>query len=249
MGRWTVEEWKAHMELDPPTPSGMKMHEIACNVDNWGLHDHDQSRDSKHKPLSCEPRANDDALPPVSCPPTWKSPTPLRESVLHRIFGVMCGRSSPVPITLDTADTYRLPASPLPRSPGNCHRQFTAGHGTPSKSRAKHRTCKLKSKSAKQVAATARVESHYTYGATSGALEILVSTHTTEVQSAHDVGRPRVFYPRSSSLQALAGPGAVASPPSRDKPQSPESQTLVEASTAKRSPRRAIRPLPVLPTL
>ncbi|KAJ7074509.1 hypothetical protein C8F01DRAFT_26887 [Mycena amicta] len=238
MGRWTVEEWQAQMELDPPFPGEKDMDDEYVDEEEYEdghYYDYtndDSHRSSIHKPLPLGPRAYDE-LPPI--PPskttlpsavTVRPPTPPHESVVHRIFDAVRGRSRSnsrstvnVDTTPEVVDKYRIqhhqrltpiimsPTGSSPRSPASGRRQFHAHTGL-KRTKSKSMADKLKSKAVK--AAPALASETYTYGASRGALKILVSTQTTETHSAHDAARPRVFYPRSSSLVASAELAAAA---------------------------------------
>ncbi|KAJ6589087.1 hypothetical protein B0H19DRAFT_230180 [Mycena capillaripes] len=65
------------------------------------------------------------------------------------------------------------------------------------------------------------------------ALEILVSTQVTATRSAHDAGRPRVYYPRSSSLPAARmNQSLPPAPPEKNPPQSRSSRALPAVPSA-----------------
>ncbi|KAJ7641352.1 hypothetical protein FB45DRAFT_899999 [Roridomyces roridus] len=78
------------------------------------------------------------------------------------------------------------------------------------------------------------------------ALQVFVSTQTTAVASAPDLGRPRVFFPRSSSLQAHRNKALVPVEeehvqPRRALPVVPLSQEPTGSGVLE----RRVRPLPV----
>lgn len=97
------------------------------------------------------------------------------------------------------------PANLQPRSPeGRRPREFFARSGVK----------RAKSKSKLGAAGSKRTGEHadgYVYNGQG--LEVFVSTQTTAIASAPDSGRPRVFYPRSSSLQAARNHALPAVPP------------------------------------
>ncbi|KAJ7119488.1 hypothetical protein C8R44DRAFT_175959 [Mycena epipterygia] len=122
------------------------------------------------------------------------------------------------------------PTTPMLRSPDTPRsREFVARSGLK----------RTKSKSKATRAGSARTAEHgdgpgYIYNGQG--LEIFVSTQTTATASAPDARRPRLFFPRSSSLAAMRK-NAIPPPP----PPKPEINSVLHAA---RSPRA----LPALPS-
>ncbi|KAJ7034710.1 hypothetical protein C8F04DRAFT_1100719 [Mycena alexandri] len=124
--------------------------------------------------------------------------------------------------------TRSLPRSPATRRP----REFFARSGV------KRTASKSKSKS-KSMSRMAPFGQRDESGDHTQIIQILVSTQTTATQSAPDAGRPRVYYPRSSSL-----PGAqriittITTVPAQSSPTPPAKSAIKH---------RASRALPAVP--
>ncbi|KAJ7475195.1 hypothetical protein B0H11DRAFT_2034479 [Mycena galericulata] len=288
MGRWTVAEWQAQAQQYSrgPLPGGMEElgykdevypFRISTVLDDeeGGFEDEDED-DYGGKglpPLPARPRIQTGACddrPPTPPPKMARVSNALRRegyvdkimgvvrktgakgkkeenSVAGRIFRPRKGGPEFMMVTPGTA-------SPVRSKDGHRHREFSAGSGL--------KRTKSKAKSSVASKPTAQRTDGYTYNGQG--LQIFVSTQTTAIPSGPDAGRPRVFYPRSSSLAAMSGnvlpplppkppkkaletSRALPAVPARRVPDAPNSHGHRRGSSKgsiSRSPRR-IRPLPI----
>ncbi|KAJ7216949.1 hypothetical protein B0H12DRAFT_340325 [Mycena haematopus] len=289
MGRWTVAEWLAQVQQEyPPFPGGK---DALAYVDVGRPHYIGTLLEEKDDEFDDEEDEGNVGKPLPPCPGSPPAPPPKFSSGAHSfsvvarspadafhpsLLGAMknsrrtrgkrgktdsymhesmkLGRSTEAdsdhtfsrgqPEMLVATRAVVMPRSPDTRRP----REFFARSSVkraPSKS-------KFKSK-------TSTGRDAYRYNGQ--ALQILVSTQVTATQSAHDAGRPRVFYPRSSSLNV------PPAPPDKDITQTPNRtsralpalpvasainaptniiprQASTDSDVASSGPRR-IRPLPV----
>ncbi|KAF8170719.1 hypothetical protein K438DRAFT_1982574 [Mycena galopus ATCC 62051] len=285
MGRWTVAEWLAQAQEHSPLPGGEDDLEYG---DGMYPHYHEtlleedgefEDEDDYGKPLPACPGP----LPPT--PPTKiasaQSFSVVAGSLVDRsgnsLFAsakesrrtrgkrgktdtsVHAESKKPERSTEADSDYNYLrcqpeilvptPAEFMPRSPDpHRPREFFV------RSNVKRAPPKSKSK-----LKTAFGRDEYTFKGQ--ALQILVSTQVTETQSAHDAGRPRVFYPRSSSLPSAPNnvlpcpPNEIIMPtPSRSSRALPAVPVVsainaltnrsLNSAVASSGPRQ-IRPLPV----
>ncbi|KAJ7714087.1 hypothetical protein B0H16DRAFT_1619556 [Mycena metata] len=296
MGRWTVTEWLALAQEHSPNReyNDNGCTNTVNPYNDTRLYDEDEFEDDHgtreifidyytagralpHTP-TCQWPYNESPSPPpkprlaVAIPVIVHPPDPL--GAVHpstRVAASEVEKPARSPQRGRNANYYprngsqhlATPTRSLPRSPDTRRpREFFARSGvkrTASKSKSK-----AQSKS-KMVPFGRRDESGLQH---TQSIQILVSTQTTATQSAPDAGRPRVYYPRSSSLpgaqRVITTVPAHSSPPtppakspikrvSRALPAVPENG-MVSVTTVRRrvsskgspaaSPRR-IRPLPV----
>ncbi|KAJ7629392.1 hypothetical protein DFH06DRAFT_719332 [Mycena polygramma] len=229
MGRWTVAEWLAQAQEFSPLPGGeddvgygdgtwSRRIDTLLEEDEDDFEDDDDEGDYE-KPLPPSPLqvpGMRPAPPPkiyIAGPPALSNAArPPEEGRVHKLFGAMretkrtrgkrgkgTETSGPSmtekPRRIAQGDRNGLQvsvASPTASSPRSLstHR--------PREFLVRSNTKRVTSKSKSSKPASPRRTDGYTYNG--HALEILVSTQVTATPSAHDAGRPRVFYPRSSSL-------------------------------------------------
>ncbi|KAF7293185.1 hypothetical protein HMN09_01196500 [Mycena chlorophos] len=228
-----IYEWsKETQPLSPHLQDGFEtddeFNEYASEEDEY--EEHDEQEFSLYSSMTKQLPP----LPPLSqilpdSPPATQT-HPQHESVVHRIMDAVRGRSrsnsrSTLNCTLDTSsemvDKYRHGgvrlnphlqamspiASSSPRSPTSGRRQFVAQTGI-KRTKSQSLAAKLKNRHGRPRNASVSVAPPILARGTETIypppMQIHVSTQTTEKQSAHDALRPRVFYPRSSSLIASA---------------------------------------------
>ncbi|KAJ7471833.1 hypothetical protein FB451DRAFT_308926 [Mycena latifolia] len=111
-----------------------------------------------------------------------------------------------------TPRTPRTPRSPRsPRTPdGRRAREFVVSPRSPVTVKRPAQKSKSKSKVKANPKAVVQEADVYAYPGRQG-LQIFVSTQTTAMASAPDAGRPRAFFPRSSSLAATQRANALLS--------------------------------------
>ncbi|KAK7018603.1 hypothetical protein R3P38DRAFT_2983452 [Favolaschia claudopus] len=283
MGRWTVAEWLAQTEAEDylgGTTSLRREGRMVRDIEpELGRSESDDSKDGKeegrhgkHLPPSPNALTNAYDEPPTPPPKTylsgvhsWSGAPRLsadEEDSGRSSGGTKGGRRTrgkrgkssrnnsvktmqngdPIYVDCRPEVVVESPSESRPRSqPARRPREFFS-RSTPPKSKF-------------------RMTDGYTFNGQ--ALEILVSTQVTATQSAHDAGRPRVFYPRSSSLPSAMNNLTPPPPlPPKDTPQARTHRALPapplanepKASTNSKSTTtdevasngaRRLRPLPV----
>ncbi|KAF7361273.1 hypothetical protein MSAN_01159700 [Mycena sanguinolenta] len=238
MGRWTVAEWLDQLQEHSSFPAGKES--LGCGP---GVYPHpidtlleednefEDEEDGFGKPLPPSPGSGPPTPPPKICNKRRSRGKRGKTDPMHN--GSINPERSPKPDSdyifsrqpdmLVETSVALMPRSPSARRP----REFLAGSSvkrTPSKSKSK----------SKWKMTTGR--DGYTYD---GPLQILVSTQVTAAQSAHDAARPRVFYPRSSSLPT-ARPSASDNVP----PAIPDKTPTPNPSRTRTA--RALPPVPVV---
>ncbi|KAJ6482128.1 hypothetical protein C8R47DRAFT_584703 [Mycena vitilis] len=230
MGRWTVAEWLAQAQEFSPLPGGedglgcgdetwSRRIDTLLEEDEDDFEDDEDNEGDHEKPLPPSPLQVPGVRPAplpkiyIAGPPVCSNATRSPEAGrVHKLFGAIretkrtrgkrgkgAETSGPSmtekPRRLAQGDRHELQVlvasstGSSPRSPGTHRpREFLVRSNT--------KRATSNSKSFKP--ASPRRADGYSYNG--HALEILVSTQVTATPSAHDAGRPRVFYPRSSSL-------------------------------------------------
>ncbi|KAJ7730864.1 hypothetical protein DFH07DRAFT_945307 [Mycena maculata] len=263
MGRWTVAEWQAQTQQYPfdPLPGGVGElgygdeiypHRINTVLDEKeGEFEDEEAGNEYGKPLPARPmmRTSPRSRPPTppsktTRPTTYEYPILVDRppgGVVHKLFGALrkTGHTRGQRDTFGEArdeSKYRrprkgglefvmvTPARPPLRSPdGHRPREFLARSGLK----------RIKSR-AKLDAPSKAAESGGGYMYHGQGLQVFVSTHTMATPSAPDAGRPRVFFPRSSSLaatrdNALPRPPSLPEAKSQNKPQPPRALPALPA--------------------
>ncbi|KAJ7334734.1 hypothetical protein DFH08DRAFT_879257 [Mycena albidolilacea] len=255
MGRWTVAEWLAQAQVRraawsanltkaaiPQEHSPLPIGEDECGdgtyhhyIDTLVEEDDDdfedeEEEDDYEKPLPARPKLLLDTrdLPPIPPPKIASARSPAVRAG-HSFFGSpkQSRRTRGKRGKADVAPAYAS-ENPDRRMDDDCHSpreglhprspdtrrplEFLPRSGVrrPSKSKSKPKTA----------------FGHDQYSYSGQALQIFVSTQVTATHSAHDAGRPRVFYPRSSSLPSAASNGLHAPPPPY-KPSPPDKTSNV----------------------
>ncbi|KAJ6510420.1 hypothetical protein C8R45DRAFT_964044 [Mycena sanguinolenta] len=262
MGRWTVAEWLDQVQEYSSFPSVEESLEYGASVyphpiDTLLEDEDDEFEDEEEnfgKPLPPPPGSAPPTPPPKFARPFTVVARSSVESSRLAFYGVgqkkrrsrgkrgktdsmhdgsMKPQRNPKP-----ESDYNFSRQPdmlvetslalIPRSPGTRRpREFLAGSNvkrTPSQSKPK----------SKWKMPTERDG----YPSNGPALQILISTQVTATQSAHDAARPRVFYPRSSSLPNTKPPA------SGDVLPVPPAKTPIPTFSHTRSA-RALPPVPV----